>query len=248
MNDVSRNQGVQVISRAADILRVLAEDTDGLSLGMIAKRVELPRSTVQRLVNALQEEGFVSTGRGGRGITLGPEIQALAQAGRVDPSEALRPVMKSISEETGETVDLAVLDGARMLFLDQVVGSQRLRTVSNIGERFPLSTTANGKSSLSLLDESDATRLILSEIDEGIQNRSVSDVLAELSNIHEVGISVDQDEHTDGISALGFALRDGAGRIFALSIPVPSTRFARRKDELRRILQNWKNQLDNMGL
>ena len=90
----SKIQGTQVISRAADILRVLGEDTSGLSLGQIAKRVELPRSTVQRIVSALTLEGLVSTEKG---IKLGPEIHSLAQASSFGMRVRLRPVMRSIA-------------------------------------------------------------------------------------------------------------------------------------------------------
>ena len=246
MDDISKNQGVKVISRAADILRALAEDTQGLSLGQIASRVGLPRSTVQRLVNALLEEGFVTAGRSARGIRLGPQIQSLAEAARVDLAEVLGPTIKSISEETGETVDLAVLEGSQMLFIGQVVGSHRLRTVSNIGERFPLSTPANGKAALALLDEAEATRLVLDETEQGKLERSVTELLAEIAEIRRTGIARDENEHTEGISALGFALRDSSGRIIALSVPVPTARYLRIRDNLTKTLVAWKERLQGM--
>ena len=76
----SSNQGsgnnVRVITRAAQILRVLKSDDRGLSLGEIAERIGLPRSTVQRLVNALIAEGFVVASASGSGLRLGLEIQS----------------------------------------------------------------------------------------------------------------------------------------------------------------------------
>ena len=93
----AKTQSVQVISRASEILRLLARETGGLSLGQIATRVGLPRSTVQRIVSALAFEGFVSTEQG---IRLGPEIQRLAQASTVDVKDRLRPTMRRISEST----------------------------------------------------------------------------------------------------------------------------------------------------
>ena len=71
-----KNQGIKVISRATDILRVLGQSTTGLSLGQIALRVSLPRSTVQRIVAALEFEGFISIEAGNAGIRLGPEVQS----------------------------------------------------------------------------------------------------------------------------------------------------------------------------
>ena len=75
---ISRN-GIQVIARAAAVLRALKDDPTGLSLGQIAERVALPRSTVQRIVAALQDERLVISSNQGSGIRLGPELHALAR-------------------------------------------------------------------------------------------------------------------------------------------------------------------------
>ncbi|MDJ0638659.1 MAG: IclR family transcriptional regulator [Paracoccaceae bacterium] len=229
--------GVQVISRAASILRLLGRQTNGLSLGQIATAVELPRSTVQRIVNALASEGFVSTGSGSGTIRLGAEIQSLAQATTTTPADRLRPAMQQIANSTGETVDLAVLQNGHMLFVDQIVGSQRLRTVSSIGERFPLTTTANGKAALACLDEIDATRLILAELKSSGESRKLAPLLAEIDSIRGGALAVDEDEHTNGISALGFGTTDPSGEVFAISVPVPSSRFAQVREELVQAMQ-----------
>ncbi len=236
--EISRNQGIQVISRAADILRLLGRETGGLSLGQIASRVDLPRSTVQRIVFALSTEGLVSTEMGNGGIRLGPEIQSLAQASALDIKDRLRPVMRRISEETGETVDLAVLEGRRMRFIDQIVGSQRLRAVSSIGDTFPLATTANGKAALACLDPVDAMKLIIAEMEGRPSNtRSRSDVLAEIESIRQGALARDVNEHTEGISALGYAIREPNGDIYAISVPVPSSRFERIGDALSKTIE-----------
>ncbi len=240
-----KNQGIQVISRAADILTALAEDTGGLSLGQIAKRVRLPRSTVQRIVSALGSEGFVSTDSGNGGLRLGPRIQTLAQASARDTRDRLRPVMQGIAEATGETVDLAVLDGGKMLFVDQIVGRQRLRAVSSIGERFPLTTTANGKAALSRLDPAEAAKLIIAEFEaEGRPGAPLTELLKEIDAIRDGDLATDENEHTEGICAAGFAIADPSGEIYALSVPVPSPRYDRIKPDLHATLKQWRATLD----
>ena len=111
--------------------------------------------------------------------------------------------MQQISEATGETVDLAILEGNRMRFIDQVVGSQRLRTVSSIGESFPLTTTANGKATLAALNQTEATKLIIAEFEEYPDTiRDLSGLLTEIETIRAGTLARDNDEHTEGISAL----------------------------------------------
>ncbi len=226
--EIKKNQGIQVISRAAGILRLLARESGGLSLGQIAVQVELPRSTVQRIVSALADEGLIATERGHGGIRLGPEIQSLAAAARPDMRTRMRPVMRAISEETGETVDLAILDGGRMLFIDQVVGGHRLRTVSSIGEAFPLTSTANGKAALACLDHGLAAQLAVREFEaQGRPGAPVAGLLEEIAAIRAGALARDENEHTEGICAIGFALIEPGGDVFALSVPVPSSRYAR---------------------
>ncbi|MDE2791621.1 MAG: IclR family transcriptional regulator [Paracoccaceae bacterium] len=233
-----RHQGIQVISRAADILRLLGRKTGGMSLGQIAREVGLPRSTVQRIVAALAAEGFISTEKGYGGIRIGPEIQSLAHATASDMKDRLRPVMKRISDESGETVDLAILDGNRMLFIDQIVGRQRLRAVSRIGESFPLATTANGKAALACMDPARTAGLIAAETKgRDSPRRPIKEILAEIDNIRKGALATDENEHTEGICALGFAIKDRNGDVFAVSTPVPSARYERVKVELSKTIQ-----------
>ena len=241
--ETQNNSSIQVISRAASILRALAQSSGGMSLGQIATRVNLPRSTVQRIVAALSAEGFIVSDGGSGGIRLGPEIHSLAQAAAGDLKERLRPVMRDIAAKTGETVDLAVLKRGRMHFIDQIVGTHRLRTVSSIGETFPLTTTANGKAALACLDQTEAARLVLAELEaDGADNRLMS-VLENLENIRAGSLAIDEDEHTDGISAMGFALHDATGDVIAISVPVPSSRFSRVRGQLSQVLMKARDNL-----
>ena len=150
---------VQVIARAAAILRTLEEDASGLSLGQIAQRTSLARSTVQRIVAALQAEKLVISASPTGRVMLGPAILRLAGAVRSDFVTLARPLLTKLSGELRETVDLATIRKDRLLFIDQVIGPQRLRTVSAVGETFPLYCTANGKAYLATLDDRALERL-----------------------------------------------------------------------------------------
>lgn len=235
-----KNQGIQVISRAAGILRILADSQGPMSLGQIARAADLPRSTVQRIVATLAEESLVQAEGG---IRLGPGLQSLAQAVRLDRTDRLRPLMHKVAADTGETVDLAVMEGAQMRFIDQVVGRQRLRTVSAIGDVFPLTTTANGKAALACLEPSDAARLVLSELESAGAEARLIGVLEEIEAIRNGALATDIDEHTEGISAIGFAVRD-EGAVHALSVPVPSSRFGRVQSSLTDVLSAARRNLD----
>lgn len=219
--------GIQVISRAAAVLRSLKDQRNGLSLGQISERVGLPRSTVQRIVGALQAEQLVIAAHPGRGIRLGPELSSLAESARFDMVDLLHPYLVELGERTGETIDLAVLRQAKMVFVDQIPSRHRLRAVSSVGEAFPLCSTANGKACLAKLPDLDVLSHLATErpaIHRSATKRAA--FVEEIAAVRKRGVAFDRDEHTDGISAIGAAFSDPHGSLYAISIPTPSSRFA----------------------
>ena len=231
--------GVQVIARAAEILRAL-EGSNGMSLGQLAGRVSLPKSTVQRIINALDSENFVVSASPGGRLRLGPALVRIAHSIRFPIAETARPYLRGLSEKTGETVDLAVLDGEKAVFVDQIPGSHRLRAVSAIGVSFPLHCTANGKAMLAALDAQELGRLkkrihLTAFTENSI--RSWEKLEQELLRIRETGLAYDREEHSIGISAIGTAIIGFEGEIAAITIPTPTVRFAKKEPELTKALK-----------
>jgi DNA-binding IclR family transcriptional regulator len=218
---------IQVIARAGAILRALEHETMGLSLGQIAQRVELARSTVQRIVAALAAERLVIAASPTGRVRLGPAILRLAAAVRTDFAALARPFLVQLSQELHETVDLATIKGDHLVFVDQVIGPQRLRTVSAVGESFPLYCTANGKAYLAELDTAEIETLLGRRYPARTANTltSLPALLADLKAARKTGVAYDREEHTVGISAAGVALCDPAGNRLAISVPVPTSRF-----------------------
>ena len=157
------NKSIQVLNRAFEILKIIkSEKSTKMSLGKIAKLANLPRSTVQRIVNSLIKEDFLSYSTD-QGIQIGNEIYKLAATDNYDIVRSLKPVINSLSNKTRETVDLAILNHDHMLLLDRVLGTYRLGVNSKIGLKLPLSTTASGKSALSLMDNNKVKDLLKNE-------------------------------------------------------------------------------------
>jgi DNA-binding IclR family transcriptional regulator len=189
--------------------------------------VQLPRSTVQRIVQALAAEGLLLAGGGTRSIRIGPQIQALALDHRTDVAEIARPHLQRLSEQAGETVDLALLHRDKMVFIDQIAGPHRLRAVSAVGERFPLHCTANGKAVLALLDDTEIMRICAGGMERFTPSTLVTteDLLRQIRETRRTGFAKDAEEHSIGICAIGMAFRDAAAALYAVSIPMPSVRF-----------------------
>jgi DNA-binding IclR family transcriptional regulator len=237
--------GVQVIARAASVLRALENCPEGLSLGQIAKEVGLARSTVQRIVAALAAEDFVVEAQPGRGVRIGPGLARIAASLGSNSAELLRPHLLALSERVEETVDLSVLSGGSAVFVDQIPGRQRLVAVSAVGERFPLHCTANGKAILACFASEDAALLIQKSVatheDHPLRDRGR--LLKEIDVVRRKHLAFDLGEHDTGIGAVGVATLDSLGRPIAVSIPAPTQRFAARRDELSKALLEFRDKM-----
>ncbi len=239
-SDEGRESGmVQVIERAARMLWVLRDHPAGLSLSGLAKETGLARSTVHRIVATLESERFVSSvGPSGK-VRLGLGLATLGAAVNTDLRKELRPYLDGLSLEIDETVDLAVLDKDKALFIDQVSSPQRLQAVSGIGVTFPLHCTANGKAMLALLPEDQLKPLVPPRLEAFTPRTKTSgvDLLVELAEIRATGLAFDLEEHDTGICAIGAAFRDSSGAIAAISIPIPSIRFYGNEERLSRAVE-----------
>jgi len=228
------NGGIQVISRAALILRALDGASEGLSMSQLAERVSLPRSTVHRLTTALALEGLVTAASPTARVRLGPELTRLAMSARREIRLELRPFMEQLFERLNETVDLAILDGDHLRFVDQIAAPHRLRAVSGIGATFPLHCTANGKAILAALPVAAVSELLPARLERFTEHTITrrGDLLNELESIRDSGVAFDRQEHTQGICAGGIAVVDAFGALAAISVPMPTQRFRGREAEI----------------
>jgi DNA-binding IclR family transcriptional regulator len=153
--------------------------------------------------------------------------------------------MQKLSRALGETVDLSVLKGSGAVFIDQLPGAHRLRAVSAVGEVFPLHCTANGKALLAQLPAERQQRLLRGNLARYTPNTitRLSALLSDVAASRARGYALDDEEHTEGICAVGVAFADPLGRPLALSVPVPSARFKRRKSELVEHLLDARQQI-----
>lgn len=231
--NAGERRGVQAIARAGAVLRALGERPEGMALGDLAGAVELPKSTVHRLVAALAEEDLVALEPGGR-ARLGGGIARLAGAGREALADRLRPVLLELRRDLDETVDLAVLDGAAVRFVDQLPAPRRLRATSAVGEIFPLHCTANGKALLAAMPDERALELLPGRLERLTPATigSREELLAELTRVRREGVAFDREEHTEGICAVGAAVADASGAVAAISVPVPVQRFRGQEKRL----------------
>ena len=230
----NKTSNFQVISRAANILRILKEHPKGLSLSQIAKEVSLARSTVQRIVTTLEQEEFIVAASTNGGFRLGPEIVKLAASVNMVLREEIRPFLIQLSNRVNETVDLSILDNGQVLFVDQIIAAHPLQATVQPGATFPLHCTANGKAILATLPIEEVKKLLPEQLtpfnEKTITKRD--ELLKELEQVRKEGVAFTREEHIHGVCAVGAVVFDNLKNVSAISIPLPSTRFYGNEEKL----------------
>ena len=237
---------MQVVSRAASILRALDGEHRGLSLSELGERTGLPRSTVHRLVTALGVEGFV-VGAAATGRTrLGPELTRLALHSRGELQAELRPYLEDLRRTLDETIGLSVLEPQGVRFVDQITANHPLQAITAVGELLPAWSSASGRALLATLPpeqrEAMVPRRLIAHVASTTTDRR--EVMAAIERAGRDGVAVTREEYTEGICAAAVAVRDAFGAAAAISVSAPTARFTRREDEITAALLDVRARAD----
>jgi len=237
--------GVQVIHRAADVLRALSDSETGLSLAQISKAIGLPRSTVHRIVVALEAERFVISSRG-HGYRLGTGLTELVKLSDGDLVEVAHPFLVELAASAKETVGLSVLEHGHAVHVDQVRGPQMLRADSAIGVPLPLHCTAAGKALLAQMSAKVANGLLTGRLERSTKHSIATRaaLLRELDEISRTGVAIDNEEYVEGVTALGMIVHPPLGRQASVTITGPSFRIVPRQQRLTALLADACARID----
>jgi DNA-binding IclR family transcriptional regulator len=238
--------GKQVIARAAAVLKTLENQRNGLSLSQIAKAADLPRTTVHRLVTALEAQQMVITGSSG--VRLGPALVRLAASAHTDIVAIARPYVESLGRRTRETVDVSVYRGLHAISVDQYASDQELRVVSPVGTAFPIHCTAHGKALLGTFSDEFVAQLLAEPLERRTPSTliSVTDVINEVRVARDQGWAIDREEHARGVCGLGIHVRSGLVEHYAISLAVPALRFEENLESLKAALLQCKAEIESV--
>ena len=229
--------GVQSIERAFTILRVLARGPAGVT--EIADRADLPKSTVSRLLAALEHEGAVAQIEAGGGYSIGAALATLGEA--ASPTASLRSTVRPFVEElamlTGGSAGFTVLDHDRVYWVDNVDDGDELVTVADqTGQSFLLHTVPTGLALLAKFTEDEVEDyLARSGAEHGSEAVADPDALRQrLISVRADGVMVSREELDPGVNAVAAAFRGPEGHWgAAIYVQGPSFRFPDDGDEQR---------------
>lgn len=221
-------QGAQSALRAIRLLKLFTPERPDMTLAELSAAAGLNKTTTHRLLQALQSEALVERNAATSVYSLGPGLMALGvQAlSSSDLRRRVRPVLRMLARETGETATLEVPVEDSMLILDEVVGSHVVAASGNVGTRWPLHATSTGKAWLAF-DESSLDRLSPELVSLTARTQiDRSQLQPEFIKIRRCGYAVTVDELEEGYSAVATVIRGALGDVQgALSIGGPTQRL-----------------------
>ncbi|RDG37441.1 IclR family transcriptional regulator [Streptomyces corynorhini] len=245
----------QTVARAIDIIGFVSQRPR--SLGEIAERLGVHKSTALRLLQTLEEGGFVRRLPEG-GYAMGFQLIALGQLAldQVEARSLARPVLQELSERYGHTVHLGELVGDGVVYVDKIDGRGSVAMGSRIG--LPAQTHTAGVAKVITAFQDDATRARI--LDHATYERytptTVTDratLEAELDLTRSRGWAEDNGEHEDYINCVALPVFDARGRathgisITALSAAAPLTELRGHIEEFRRAAQQVSQRLGWRG-
>lgn len=228
---------VQSIQRALSLLEALEDSRGEVGIAELSKRVRLHVSTAHRILATLVARGYArqspETGR----YALGAKALNLAESylDQMDLRRVVRPVLERLSQETGETANLVILDRREALYLDKVESPQSLRIFSRIGRRAPLYCTAVGKVLLAFRPKEEVDALLGRGPFERLARHTITSatqVRRELEKVRDQGFALDREECEEGACCIAVPIRNAQGDVeAALGISAPTTRVTPRRME-----------------
>ena len=227
-------RGGQTIAKAIDLLRTVSQSEIGSTFTDLQVASGQPKATLHRLIQSMTDERLIRLDPDDRRYRLGYgllEMAGLAWS-RLDVRQAAREVLSELSRESGEGVDLAILDGIDVLYVDKIEGAHRRYNESAVGTRRPAYCTAAGKALLAYRDADQAAAL-----DRMVFHRLTArtpgtraDLMVQLQQVRRNGFAVESEEQEMGTLSIAAPIFDQRNRpVASISVTAPTFRSDERR-------------------
>ena len=194
----------------------------------------MSKTTVHRLLTTLEIKRFISRDKDTGMYRLG--LRIIEMASLVLQNMELRrwvlPYLKKLSEQYGETVDLSVLDGSHVIYLEVIESPQRVKLAAAMGQRLPAYFTASGKALLAFAPEDQVEKILSENITEhnGEAGLTITKALEDLGIISERGYAISEQEYEDHINAVAAPIFDAdRSAVASIAIVGPSFRLSNER-------------------
>jgi len=222
---------INSILRASGILKNFAEGKGSFTLREMAQSMKLDRSTTYRILLSLEKCGLVEKDEktGGYSLGLGAFEIGSAYQRRADFVPIAKPFMEDLALKAQETVNLAVLSGTEILYIDKVDSPRSVGVMSKIGQRNPVYCTSLGKSLLAFQTKEEQLRIVAEIEFKPLTPHTITsrkEFLKELNQIRLQGYALDRREIEEDVECIAAPIRNHLGNpVAAISISGPQQKI-----------------------
>ncbi|WP_238928845.1 HTH-type transcriptional regulator BhcR [Alexandriicola marinus] len=229
-DDKTEQNTIKSLDRAMAVFEYLSENP-GLALSEIATRMGQSPATIYRILVTLEGRGLVEFDAGAQVWHIGSRAFVIGARflRRTSLVERARPFLRQLMEETGETANLGIVQGANVLFVSQVETQATIRAFFAPGTLSPLHSSGIGKALLSQMDPARRDRLLGHDPLEAFTPHTLTDrqaLSADLDRARALGFAEDREEKNLGmrcIAAPVFDIHDEA--VAGISVSGPTSRM-----------------------
>ena len=245
-------QSVRAVDRALDILLCFTREEPTRSLTQIAESVHMSKTTVHRLLTTLETRRFINRDKDTGMYRLGFRIIEMASIVLQDMElrRWVQPYLKNLSEQYGETVDLSVLDGSHVIYLEVIESRQRVKLAAATGQRLPAYFTASGKALLAFAPEEQVKKILTENMAEhngsGENGLTIPKAMEDLGKIAERGYSISEQEYEEHINAVAAPIFD-ADRHAVASIAIVGPSFRLSSERLPELGESIRKTADEIS-
>jgi DNA-binding IclR family transcriptional regulator len=230
----SKSAPVGVVGKVIQILEQLDQAPGGLLLREIVNSTSINKSTAYRFLSHLESEGYVFRDSDGY-YMVGPKLARLGRGATYQATlcRTSAGILEKLSTDTGETVNLAVLDGSEIIYLSVFESQHTFRMVSEVGRRRPLYCTALGKAVLAHLPPEQQRKIIAQTSFERFTPHtlcSAEELNKDLHKIHRRGYALDDEETVVGARCIAVAILNRDRKVIGgISVSGPVVRVTKRQ-------------------
>ena len=208
------------LARGLEILRLFSRDRRAIAPPEMAKELGIPRSTVFRLVQTLEQMGFLERTEGGHAYRLGVAVLGLGfeYLASLEITELARPVLEQLRDDTGLTTHLVIRDGRDVVIVFKAVGRSRFTSSVNVGTRLPAHATVLGRVMLADLSDAELKALYRGCRLDAFSAQTPTTIEALRALVRrdgQRGHALSESFFESGVSAIAAPVRDMSGRVVA---------------------------------
>jgi DNA-binding IclR family transcriptional regulator len=229
---MTEQPSVKILDKALRILLLFGQRQPEWGVAALAREVEIPKTTVYRILRVLQQHGFLIQDPDTRRFRLGLTVLELGRRAYegIELGRVAQPVMEHMAALSGETVLLQVLDPERqhVVCIERVQQRVGLRLILEVGATAPLHAGCSAKALLAFLPDEEIEAVIARGL-PAVAPGTITDperLRRELATIRRNGYAVSFEETDLGVAGISVPVRDHLDRVIAsLSISGPITRM-----------------------